>query len=188
VTATLADAFESVEQKILGPLAACMPVDKNGAGQLVCHKVRRVSGQPDFVAREVVVHDQLGAQRLSLRRPRSLCVPAEGDGAMPPFGLDHFKCYRARAAGRLNRSVFVVDPFEATTVRLIKPIAFCTAVDAGGSGVPTANAALTCFKVRAARGAPPFAPRDLVLDGGLGTEPLTVMRAHTLCLPSVVAP
>ncbi len=185
VVLTLTDGFETVSHRVVDPLSACNPVDKSGRGRLVCHKLRHVSGQPDFVPTDVVVHNELGEQRLSLRQSRALCVPSEADGVIPPPALDHYKCYRARVAGKVNGQIFLVDPFEAKTTRVIKPVSFCTAVDANGSGVPTPNAALTCYRIRDVNGQAKFASRDVVLETDFGPETLTVMKSQTLCLPSI---
>ncbi len=190
---TLADPFETTAATVLETEELCNPVDANGAGiadpsaRLVCYKIRETHGQGAFASRDVAIENEFGPQRVKARSPRSLCVPAAiGAPSLP--SLDRFKCYDARKpAGEpvfARRQLLLADAFESKLTRVVKPLRFCTAVDANGEGLMHHGAELHCYKIADASGQSKFVRRDVGTADEFGLETLTVQKPTVVCVPS----
>jgi hypothetical protein len=136
----------------------------------------------------VTVSNQFGAQALTLRRARTLCVPTEKDGIASPLDLDAFKCYRAtRGTPRFVRqTVGVADQFETKQTVVRRPDTVCTAVGVDGGDTHDGTAALTCYRIRNARGQTRFGGQQASTANTFGNETLTAVRSRTLCVPSSI--
>jgi hypothetical protein len=191
-TVTLADQFGLRNTTVLKPDSICNPVDKNGEGikdptaHLACYRIRDVAGQIPSGRQRVASSDQFGAKSLGLLGARTVCVPSTQDGVPSTLSIDHFKCYKAsKAAPRFTkRSVTLADTFESKTTTVVKPQAFCDAVDQAGAGTRDASARLVCYKIRDAAGQTKFAPRDATVANELGTQTLSAFKAAMLCVPA----
>jgi len=80
---TLQDQFGSMSVDVRKPTFLCDPVDKNGEGihdiltHLMCYQVKQVKTEPQFQkVLGVFVHNQFGPERLDVKKPSELCVPA----------------------------------------------------------------------------------------------------------------
>jgi hypothetical protein len=187
-TVGLDDPFGPSVATLTRPDSLCNPADKNGEGtadptaHLECYRVRDLPRG----SRTVTVNNQFGAQALTLRRARTLCVPSEKDGVASPLALDFFKCYRAtRGTPRfVRRTVSVADQFETKQTVVRRPDTVCTAVDVDGGGMRDATAALTCYRIRNAAGQTRFGGQQAATANAFGNETLSAVRARTLCVPS----
>ena len=79
---TLVDDYESKATLVLRPDSLCAPVDKDGGGvkdpttHLECYRIKQLGGQPKFAPRAATTTNQFGTESLSVRAPRTLCVPS----------------------------------------------------------------------------------------------------------------
>src|SRR5207249_5489872 len=79
---TLVDDYESKATLVLRPDSLCAPVDKDGGGvkdpttHLQCYRIRQLGGQARFAPRAATTMNDLGTGSLSVRAPRTLCVPS----------------------------------------------------------------------------------------------------------------
>src|SRR5439155_27133712 len=121
-------------------------------------------------------------------RAQSLCPPVNVDQAPSSASLDRFKCYRERpraaAAPFTRRRVALMDGFEGKATVVLKPVAFCTAVDEDGRGFRNPAAALGCYRIHDACRQPRFVRRGYAVDGEFGSETATVTRGRVLRVPS----
>ena len=189
---TLADQFGLRNTVLLRPDSICNPVDKNGEGiedpstHLACYRIRDVAGQGPFGSRQVTTTDQFGTESMGPLRARTVCVPSTQDGVPSPLSIDHFKCYKAsRATPRFaRRDATLTDAFGTTNAAVVKPQAFCDAVDQAGTGIRDASARLVCYKIRDGAAQPGLLPRDAIVANELGAETLNAVKATMLCLPA----
>ena len=81
---TLDDQFTGGERRVRKPKTICVPADKNGEGiwspavHLVCYEIKEPKGDSKFekVDLDVLVTNQFGEQILTVRKPKTLCVPS----------------------------------------------------------------------------------------------------------------
>jgi len=76
----------------------------------------------------VAATDQFGAHGLDLRRPKTLCVPANKNDEDPnaPNSSQALLCYKTRQRVRFgDLSPFIDDQFVTQQVRLLRRIDFC---------------------------------------------------------------
>jgi hypothetical protein len=94
-----------------------------------CYTVRRSAGTARFTQiNGVAATDQFGAHGLDLRRPRSLCVPANKNDEDPnaPLSPQALLCYKTRQRVRFGElSPFINDQFVAQQARLVRRVEFC---------------------------------------------------------------
>ena len=84
-----------------------------------------------------------------------------------------------------RRGATLTDAFGTTNAAVVKPQAFCDAVDQAGTGIRDASARLVCYKIRDGAAQPGLLPRDAIVANELGTETLTAVKATMLCLPAM---
>jgi hypothetical protein len=130
----LADQFQSVKQNVIKPKYLGVPADKNDEGlldpntHLVEYQVKNKSGEPKFAGEPAVgVTNQCGSIfPIEVSKVRTLMVPSHkdlGGPATPPdpnsHAVDHFRCYKAKAASTLPKGIQVVvdDQFHAQPTR-----------------------------------------------------------------------
>jgi hypothetical protein len=134
------------------------------------------------------VDDAFGRETRTLTGAATLCMRAATGNQAPPPNLDHFKCYRARpkpgARRFTRRKLTLTDAFEEKTTVVLKPEAFCAAVDVDGEGFAYPEASLSCFRIKDAPGQARFARRDVAIADAFGSAVGTATRAQVLCLPS----
>jgi hypothetical protein len=191
-TVTLVDQFETKTTLVRRPYAICNPVDKNGSGMsdptahLACYRIKDAAGQPPFAKRNVLMSNQFGDQGLTVRRARTLCLPAEKDGVASALNIDHFKCYKAGhpVPRFVPRTVTLADQFESKTTVVRKADSICTPVDKNGEAIKDAATHLTCYAIKDGRGQPSFASRNVQVGDQFGNELERAVRAVGLCVPS----
>jgi hypothetical protein len=193
---TLVDQFGPSTATVVRTTRFCNPADKAGEGipdptaHLNCYKIRdSATARP-----KVVVENQFGSQTLEVRRPDSLCTPAEKDGVPINSDLNHYKCYRVVEPRDLprftERTVTVDDQFEEKVTRVIRPFYLCNPVDKNGEGVPDPTAHLTCYKIADAPGQPAFVPQPADVSDQFTRADLLPSRrtdcgrSRLLCVPS----
>ncbi|MGH7785486.1 MAG: TIM-barrel domain-containing protein [Candidatus Binatia bacterium] len=192
-TVAIDDPFLDAARDTIKPTLLCNPADAGRAvldptAHLTCYKLKKPAGAPAFAARQVTVANRFGVTSMRLTKPASLCAPSELDGQASALNLDHYTCYKAKLDGGTfaRTDLPIADAFESKTSRLLKPLLVCAAADLDGGGVLAARAALACYKIKDAPGAPSFTARDVAVDNPLDTESLHLTKGRLLCLSSSV--
>jgi hypothetical protein len=196
--ASLVDQFGSSTATVVRVERFCNPVNKNNEGindplaHLNCYRIR----EPRGPARDVVVNNQFGEQRLTSTRANSLCVPAIKDqvGNLDDLDINHYKCYRVRrTAGEpkfTQRDVQLVDQFENKNTTVVRPSLLCNPVNKNGEGVPAPGSHLVCYRIRDVRGQTPFVPQQpnvtdqFVVQDLQTTRRTDCSKTRLLCVPS----
>jgi hypothetical protein len=116
-------------------------------------------------------------------------------------GLDHFKCYDARAEDFFQPfDVTLTDQFETEVVRVMRPVTLCNpvvkcvddnnlATPINCSKVTNTDDHLVCYETRDEGATPQFERRDVIVSNQFGKgQRLTVLRRQNLlCVPSLKA-
>jgi cysteine-rich repeat protein len=99
-----------------------------------------------------------------------------------------FKCYKAKTkAGTpkfVARTMNLASQFDSAGAKANAPATFCTPVSPAGD--PSGH--LECYKLGNSGKQPKRLPRDLTVMDQFGSEPLTITKPKTLCLPSGETP
>lgn len=142
VPVTLQDQFDlafvppRVERKtVVKPVLLCNPVTKTLAGVHTgvtnpnTHlKIYTIAPAETAPVRSVVVNNQFGDQKLTVRNPVVLAVPTQKLPHGPFSGVDHFKCYVA-SGQPINRVVDLDDQFDLErNITVLQPVVFCNPV------------------------------------------------------------
>jgi hypothetical protein len=94
-----------------------------------CYTVRRTAGTPRFTPiTGVAATDQFGAHGLDLRRPKTLCVPANKNDEDPtaPSHSQGLLCYKTKQRVRFGEQTpFINNQFLAQQVEIVRRIEFC---------------------------------------------------------------
>jgi cysteine-rich repeat protein len=194
-TVDLMDDIESKETKVTSPAQICTPASVDGKAlgdpttNLACYNVATVQGQGKFRARDVVVNNRFGTQTLTLTKAKALCTPAEVPPVPSVGGIDHFKCYVAKAKKGSpefkKHRITVADLFETKNTRVRAPSMFCNAVSQDGQAIADPAAQITCYTIEDRAGQPPFTRRDTQITDQFGDAIWNVTASKTLCVPSV---
>ncbi len=197
-TVNLEDQFGSTMATVVKPDRFCNPVDKEGEGMadpthhLNCYKIREATP----AARDVVMTNQFGQQKLTIKRAETLCLPAEKNG-VPTHSTRHYKCYRARRARGEPRfttpDVLLADQFESRVTTVLKPFLVCAPVDKNDEdpAAPASLDHLTCFKIKDAPGQPRFLPvtvrvtDQFIMQTQTQSQRTDCGRTRYLCVPSM---
>ena len=108
---------------------------------------------------------------------------------MPPAGLDHFLCYKAKSAKREPKferlDVDLEDQFGLTVKTVKKPRFLCTPVAKDGEPVINPAGHLVCYEVK---GHDEFEKRNVLVFNQFEDEVegriLTIKKPKILCVPS----
>ncbi len=191
----LHDQFGRGRVKVTRPGRFCNPVSKNGlnifdpAGHLKRYRIEPLPGQPAFVPLDVLVHNQFGAQNLSVKAPLALFVPSKLRHQTKPAALDHFKCYSVSGQA-VNQKVKLKDQFDVQEARVERamvgrPVTLCnpTTKTVDGLTTPVGNPEwhLVCYAIDTQK----FKPRRVVVINQFGKEVVTVVAPVQLCVPSL---
>ena len=142
---TLTDALGSADYDVKKLPALGLPADKNAEGRadttthLAQYALKRRKGAAKFLKiANVATLNQCGALSLTLTKPESMLVPvARAAGPFDPLSaeVDHFLCYKAKAATKLAKGtqVDVVDDFQTRRYDLKKPSRLCVPVTTAGT-------------------------------------------------------
>ncbi len=193
-TVTLADALETKETVVLGPVAACNPARQNGSTvsapdvHLACHKIKDVGGQAALAATSLRALGPVGVESLTLQKPYALCAPSGHGGDPVPSGVDAYKCYRAKVtkgARKFAKSVVSLeDDLGYRLVELQKPLAVCAPVAIDGGSVVDPSTFLTCYQAKDAKDQAPFTRPTFDVASALGSESLATIKPYMACVPS----
>lgn len=101
-----------------------------------------------------------------------------------PSGVNHFRCFEAKAKGFVPKPVTLTDRFGTQTTIARKAFRYCTPTDPMGEGVVDPTSHLVCYKI----GKAGFSPQHVLflsqrMDGYRGYQ---VERPETVCLPATV--
>jgi hypothetical protein len=195
---TLADRFGTRSVTVRKPVDLCAPADKNGEDPeapdspffLTSYKVSgaRSSGQ-------IAVHaeNQFGPVDLKIKGPKTILVPTGVSQSGPPSSpdgafLNHFTCYKARAAAPPNAPtpgvVTVQTAFETVQIQPKKPRSLCVpAHKNGGPIVPTGPENLLCYKAKSSGGLPSPAP-VVFLANQFGDQTQRLGKRSDICIPT----
>jgi cysteine-rich repeat protein len=194
----LADAFESTRMTAQRSVRLCVPTNKNGEGvrdvtiPLECFKLRRSAAGGKSARQEVTVRNQFGTERVTVLKPRTLCVPSGEPVSSTAPDVDAFKCYAAKTTKGTPRFVSqtrrLTDVFETKDVKVTAPTRICNPAsgDAAGIGDPTAH--LTCYGIANVKGQTRTRLRDVVVYNEFGAQTLKVRKPKMLCTPTAIAP
>lgn len=220
----LVDQFGAERVDVKKPAELCLPTEKNGVVvingivHLERYRIAPVKGAPAHVRRTLLLHDQFGDHLLTTVKTESLLVPTAkslaGPVGPPPPGLDHYKCYKAKAvkyrctddptrqcrsdaecqpgAGlcdtglALGLVVSASNQFEARDFGVLKPAGVCAPADKNGSGIANPSDHLVVYKVKAARGEPKHVPVSGVhLFNQFGPELASTVKERVLLVPAL---
>ncbi len=185
---TLADGFETKTALVQKPDSLCNPTDVNSEGvgdetaHLACYRMKEIGA---FPSRNVLVRSRFGDQTMTLVRAQQLCVPSEKNHVASNLNIDHYKCYKVSHASPsfARQGLAVSDQWVSTTTSVLKPTAFCNAVNKNNEGVIDPTAHLACYKMKDPGH---LVPRNAVVDNQFGEETLAAIAARTICVPATV--
>jgi hypothetical protein len=99
--------------------------------------------------------------------------------------LEHFKCYAiAPVTPFRQRSVTLTDQFGATRARALAPLDLCTPVQKNRERLVNRTAHLKCYGIRDQG----FRQRNVAVRNQFGFDSFRVVKALSLCLPSLKTP
>jgi uncharacterized membrane protein len=205
---SLSDQFRETVQVVRKGRRLCAPVHVDGAevsdpeAHLLCYALndrhdRSPRQERDSI--DVRVSNEFGDdQRLTVKRPRRLCVPSTKEhaesGAAPgdpwELELDHFLCYGVRARSRDFDPIEVslADQFQTSERLLKKPRSLCTPVAKNSGGILDPATHLTCYELKPLDGEPRLGSlkQDVLLSDQFDADQrFTVKRPKTVCVPSL---
>jgi hypothetical protein len=99
--------------------------------------------------------------------------------------VDHYRCYKARAAVRFpGATLTVADAFGTTQTFAQRLDAFCLPVAVDGDVVADSSAHLACYRVKPLAGEPRFTRQTSTFEDPFGARTLTLVKPRTLCVPA----
>lgn len=98
--------------------------------------------------------------------------------------LEHFKCWTLRKPNPpfQPRSVQLQDQFGAHTARAVRPVELCNPAQKNKEPWVNRDAHLECYSID--RTQPSFTEQKVLVRNQFGSDTLTVVRPHRLCLPT----
>jgi len=130
-----ATAFGADRWTIKRARELCVPATRDGSpvaparDAFKCYQAKTAPDTPRFVRRDVTVTDELGAARLTVKKPALYCTPARDDGAPATDPAARLACYRgtlARGEPRFEkRALSVTDALGDHDMIAIKPHVLC---------------------------------------------------------------
>jgi photosystem II stability/assembly factor-like uncharacterized protein len=104
--------------------------------------------------------------------------------AVRPSGVNHFRCFRAKAKGFSKQTVTLTDRFGTATTVAARVVRYCAPTDPMGEGIVDATAHLVCYKIKNGG----FAPQQVYFLSQRidGYRAYYAQKADTLCLPATV--
>jgi hypothetical protein len=155
----------------------------------MCYRIK----EQRFEQRDVIVENQFGQLTLTVKRPDTLCVPAEKDGVSSALNINHFKCYRVKVARGTPKftpvQIDLTDQWETKTLIVERPKFLCNPVDKDGEGVVNPEGHLTCYRIKDAPGQAKFERQtpdilDQFVDQGLPALRGDCRQSTFMCVPS----
>jgi hypothetical protein len=116
------------------------------------------------------------------------CSTTTTTTTLPAATIDHFECYKAKAAPVASTHVSLANEFETTGDSVIKVDTVCVPVDKNGEGIPDPSTYLTCYKFKADHGQPRLARQTLTFTDQFGARQVVVVKGRSLCVPSAKTP
>jgi len=197
----LIDQFGNVRSTSRASLELCNPVQKNTeplvnrAAHLQCYSLGNFSAP--FRSRVVRIRNQFGSEVLSVRAPRSLCVPsrkARPRRRLPAITVfpDHFKCYTVRPRATFRaRTVGLRDQFETRRARVVTPVLLCNPAEKRTTTVTRIQHPvhhLVCYAIRDVPSRRLVPVRLVRTLNQFGLASLATGRPRFLCVPSLKVP
>lgn len=205
---TLRDQFETVTFDVKKPLDICNPADKNGEGikdpstHLKAYAIKPMRDSAKPAERKSLVKDQFhrNGLRVLTKRAQILLVPTSknlGNIVPPPpdpatHTVDHFACYRVRAAKgeKLQKiaGVKVEDQFLQPKLYDIMPRWLCNPADKLWQGkveprhIPQRH--LLCYLARKAKDQPRHKSVRVSVNNQFGPEVLDTIKENLFCIPA----
>jgi hypothetical protein len=205
-TVSLADLFQSGNASADKATALCTSASANGGA--ISEPAARAKGYqitpafPYTAHTHIAVTDELNPSGIQLDtvKPDRLLVPAATDGGSFPAppnassGPGSYECYKAKVTAKTPKfpkgvQATVSDAFTtpAKVLDVKKPTRLCVPVDANGAGINDADAYLTCYQAKPAKGQPKHVPvKGVYVSDPLGNEQLDTVKELELCVPSQV--
>jgi hypothetical protein len=91
-----------------------------------CVTVEPSRGTPRFIKRTVTIDDQFGTHQVTVKAPRTLCVPTSKDGGGIKNPDDHLLCYHVTSLPRVRpRGVHTSNEVGVEDRRLAGGVALC---------------------------------------------------------------
>lgn len=195
---SLADQFVTTKARVLRPVKLCNPAKKNTEpyinkeAHLTCYAIK----EPNFKKRGVIARNQFGSERLTVLKPKTLCVPSTKKKlskrirnpklkAKPNLPTDHFKCYSVAAKNKFKaRKVTLKDQFGKLRVRVLKPFELCNPVQKNNERIKHPVKHLVCYKIVSTKRKARFKKRNVAVRNQFGRKTLKITRRATLCVPS----
>lgn len=195
---SLADQFVTTKARVLRPVKLCNPAKKNTEpyinkeAHLTCYAIK----EPNFKKRGVIARNQFGSARLTVLKPKTLCVPSTKKKlskrvrnpklkAKPNLPTDHFKCYSVAAKNKFKaRKVTLKDQFGKLRVRVLKPFELCNPVQKNNESIKHPVKHLVCYKIVNTKRKARFKKRNVAVRNQFGRKTLKITRRATLCVPS----
>jgi hypothetical protein len=154
-----------------------------------CYKIRRPA---PFDSAGVALLDRFGSSTITVRRPDTLCAPADKRNEDPtaPTDPEHLTSYRMRPAVPFTRvrDREIVNQLGSLRLDVIKPVRLLlpTAKSLTEPPAPPTPGIdhFQCYKVKRSRGAPAFRKvRRVQVDTQFETTIIDVLRPLHLCVP-----
>jgi hypothetical protein len=192
----LIDQFKTSIATVTRPDRFCNPANKNNEGiddptaHMNCYRLQ----EEHFENIDVIVTNQFGEQKLTVRRVDSLCVPAIKDGIPSDLDINHYKCYsvlRARGQKRFEqREVTLEDQFEFKNTIVKRPKLLCNPVDKNGEPVPSPESHLVCYSITDAAGQDRFDRTPVEIEDQFNSGSAKAVRGDCrevsfMCVPSL---
>ncbi len=162
------------------------------------YAIKRPPGSGRFLRTNEVVSDAFGTRNLTLIQEEGVLVPSSmvpGAGGAPPYegdGVDHYKCYRARAAPGSPRFVApppsIVDAFHPGGQSfLVKRVTrYCNPAAVDGAPIENPNVRLVCYRVRLPAGVKFTKATVSTSNPELGEDLLIAIAPSELCVPAAL--
>jgi hypothetical protein len=153
--------------------------------------VRR-SGLMAFASRLVTFVSETASRRLFALAAAiaAVALPAlialgvgvpEATSRQAALPVDHFACYPATFGASKARKVGLADQFGKTVALVRQPLRICSPTSKNGSGLINPRAHLVCYPIAFST---QFQARKVIVKNQFGSQPMTVLRPETLCVPS----
>jgi cysteine-rich repeat protein len=113
-----------------------------------------------------------------------VCRHAPQRDTLECLGVDHFRCYKARAEDRVRRLVTLTDEVGQDQLIVMRADAVCNPVDKNGEGILDPSAHLVCYTIAIKESPATFSRRQLTLENQFGLLSIPVTRPRTVCVPS----
>ena len=134
------------------------------------------------LAARITVDDRFGSAPLDLVQTNTACSPASDGTALFDPGR-HLSCARVHVPSgvRFAQSTLrLADRFGSSTLRLLRPVSYCTPSSTPGEPSTRPLDEFTCYRVRGGAAA----AEQIELQDQFGTRTTKVLRPRSVCVPT----